>query len=141
MTESHKVLSVASVDYDTENPRIKKALEKYGDKLNAERIHFALSSATDGTHGASSYAGLRDSIRAHGGIASPIVVTARGDRYLCVDGNTRLAIYKQFQKEQPDDRWSTIKAVILENAAPYDIDKAGGGITTPVGGGPGTAHQ
>ena len=70
MTESHRVLNVDSVDYDTENPRIKKALEKYGDKLNAERIYFALRSATDGIQGTSSCDGLRDSILAHGGIAS-----------------------------------------------------------------------
>ena len=70
-----------------------------------------------------SYAGLRDSILAHGGIASPIVVTARGDRYVCVDGNTRLAIYKQFLKDRSEDKWSRIKAVILEDVKPYDIEK------------------
>ena len=32
MTERHRVLNVDSVDYDTENPRIKKAIEKYGDE-------------------------------------------------------------------------------------------------------------
>ena len=123
MTESHRELDVDSVDYDTENPRIKKALEKYGDKLNAGRIYFALRSATDGIHGTSSYDGLRDSILAHGGIASPIIVTDRGHGYVCIDGNTRLAIYKQFLKERAEDRWSTIKAVILEDVEQYDIEK------------------
>ena len=112
MTERHAVLNVDLIDYDTENPRIMKALEKYGDKLNAERIHFALSSASEGERGASSFVGLRDSIRACGGIQSPLVVTARGGRYTCVDGNTRLAIYKKFLKEQPEDRWSQIKAIV-----------------------------
>ena len=123
MTEHHEVLNVDSIDYDTENPRIKKALEKYGEKLNAERIHFALRSASDGERGTSSFVGLRDSIRACKGIQSPIVVTARGDSYLCVDGNTRLAIYKEFLKEQPEDRWSKIKAIVLENVTPVDIEK------------------
>ena len=123
MTERHAVLNVDLIDYDTENPRIKKALEKYGDKLNAERIHFALRSASDGERGASSFVGLRDSIRACGGIQSPLVVTARGGRYTCVDGNTRLAIYKQFLKEQPEGRWSQIKATILEDTTPVDIEK------------------
>ena len=123
MTERHEVLNVSSIDYDTENPRIKKALEKYGDKLNAERIHFALRSASEGERGTSSFLGLRDSIRACRGIQSPIVVTARGDRYHCVDGNTRLAIYKQFLKEQPEDRWSQIKAIVLEDVTQVDIEK------------------
>ena len=123
MTEIQQVLSVDVIDYDTDNPRIKKALEKYGDKLNADRIHFALRSATDGTQRASSYTSLRDSIVAHGGIASPIVVTARGAKYICIDGNTRLAIYKQLCKEQSDNKWSSIKAVILDDVEPYDVEK------------------
>jgi hypothetical protein len=123
MTERQELLRVESIDYDTENPRIKKALEKYGDKLNAERIHFALRSASDGERGTSSFVGLRDSIRACRGIQSPIVVTANGDRYNCVDGNTRLAIYRQFLKEQPEDRWGKIKAIVLENASQVDIEK------------------
>ena len=124
MTEHHEVLHVGSIDYDTDNPRIKKALEKYGDKLNAERIYFALRSASDGERGASSFVGLRDSIRASRGVQTPIVVTARGDRYTCVDGNTRLAIYRQFIREQPEDedRWTRIKAIVLEDAEQVDIE-------------------
>ena len=125
MTEHHEVLPVDSIDYDTENPRIKKALEKYGDKLNADRVHFAIRSASDGERGTSSFAGLRDSIRASRGVLTPIVVTGRGDRYTCVDGNTRLAIYRQFLKEQPEcqDRWSRIKVVVLEDITQVDIEK------------------
>lgn len=123
MTEHHEVLHVDSVDYDTDNPRIKKALEKYGDKLNAERIHFALRSASEGDRGASSFVGLRDSIRASRGVQTPIVVTVQGDRYTCVDGNTRLAIYRQFLREQPEDHWSRIKAIILKDATQVDIEK------------------
>ena len=55
MVEKHTMLKVDEVSFDPENPRIKKALEKYGDQLNAERIHFALRSATDGARGTSSY--------------------------------------------------------------------------------------
>lgn len=110
------MLEVESVSFDTDNPRIKMALEKYGDRLNAERIHFALSSATDGTKGVSSYSRLRDSIRTSGGIMIPITVRVRGDEYVCIDGNTRLAIYKQFLKEGAEGAWSEIKAIVLENA-------------------------
>ena len=123
MTERNQVLNIDSIDYDTDNPRIKKALEKYGDKLNADRIYFALRSATDGARGASSYESLRDSIVAHGGIASPIVVIAEGERYRCVDGNTRLAIYKQLLKERSEERWFKIKAVILEDIRQSDVEK------------------
>lgn len=122
MVEKHTMLNVDEVSFDPDNPRIKKALEKYGDQLSAERIHFALRSATDGARGTSSYSSLRDSIRASSGVIAPIVVTRGGDGYVCIDGNTRLAIYKQFMKEETIGDWTRIKAVILSDAHQRDIE-------------------
>ena len=122
MREEHRTLDIATIDYDPDNPRIKKALEKYGDKLNAERMHFALSSATEGSQNVSSYTSLRDSIRASGGVMSPITVMAKDDRYICIDGNTRLAIYKQFIREGTPGPWEQIKAIVLEDASQRDIE-------------------
>lgn len=92
------------------------ALEKYGDRLDAERIHFALRSATDGARGTSSYSSLRDSIRASRGVMAPVTVVRKDDGYVCIDGNTRLAIYKQFPKEGVEGDWSEIKAIVLDDA-------------------------
>lgn len=123
MVEKHTMLNVESVSFDTDNPRIKKALEKYGDQPNAERIHFALRSAPDGAAGTSSYFSLRDSIRASGGVMSPItVIKNKGVGYVCIDGNTRLAIYKEFLKNGLEGTWSTIKAIALDNADQRDIE-------------------
>ena len=126
MTEDHvALLRVEEVSYDPDNPRIKKALEKYGDKVNAERIHFALRFSAVGNgddHGDSSYSRLRDSILASGGIMTPITVIARDDGYICIDGNTRLAIYKQFLQEGAVGPWSRIKATVLDNAQQRDIE-------------------
>ena len=122
MVEKHTMLNVESVSFDTDNPRIKKALEKYGDQLNAERIHFALRSATDGAGGTSSYLSLRDSIRASGGVISPITVIDKGGGYVCIDGNTRLAIYKEFLRDSIEGPWSEIKAIVLDNVEPRDIE-------------------
>ena len=122
MVEKHTMLDVDKISFDPENPRIKKALEKYGEQLNAERIHFALSSATDGSRGTSSYSSLRDSIRASSGVIAPIVVTKGNDGYICIDGNTRLAIYKQFIKEETVGDWTRIKAVVLSDARQRDIE-------------------
>ena len=115
-------IEVEKISYDTENPRIKMALEKYGEKLNAERFHFALSSATENSNGTSSFTGLKDSIRASKGIISPINVIAKDRGYICIDGNTRLAIYKQFIKEKVPGNWSKIKSVVLKNATQRDIE-------------------
>ena len=123
MEEKHTILKVEEISFDLENPRIKMALEKYGDQLNAERIHFALRSATEnGPRGTSSYNSLKDSILASSGVVDPITVVNKDDTYVCIDGNTRLAIYKQFSRENVKGDWSEIKAVVLENADQRDIE-------------------
>lgn len=122
MNESHVMLDVETIEYDIENPRIKMALEKYGDKINAERIYFALRSATEGTTGSSSFASLKDSIRASNGVISSIKVICKDDKYVCIDGNTRLAIYKQLGKEHKDEDWAKIKSVVITGAGQRDIE-------------------
>ena len=122
MLENYKMLDVEEISFDTDNPRIKMALEKYGDQLNAERIHFALRSATDGEKGTSSYASLRDSILASRGVKVPITAIIKNDGYICIDGNTRLAIYKQFLRDNVEGPWSEIKAIVLDNANQRDIE-------------------
>lgn len=115
MKDRHESLPVDSIEYDRDNPRIKVALEKYGDDLNAERIFFALRTATEGEKSVSSYESLRDSIRAHGGVRFPIVVIESDSGFVCIDGNTRLAIYKQFNREGVSGDWDHIDATILVN--------------------------
>ena len=122
MLDEYRTLPVDEILFDTDNPRIKMALEKYGTQLNAERIHFALRSATDGERGTSSYSQLRDSILASGGVTTPITVTTQQAQYVCIDGNTRLAIYKQFLRDKMDGSWSNIRARVLEGATSRDVE-------------------
>ncbi len=122
MEENYATLDVETVSYDTENPRIKIALEKYGDQITAERIYFALRSAAEGTKSTSSFASLKGSILASNGALYPITVNQKDGKYVCIDGNTRLAIYKQLAKEHAAGDWSKIKAAVLDNAEPRDIE-------------------
>ncbi len=122
MKEQTLELDIDQIEFDIDNPRIKMALEKYGDKLNAERIHFALSSATEGSSSTSSFAGLRDSIRANRGIVAPIIVIKKNGEFVCIDGNTRLAIYIQFRKDGVAGNWSKIKATVLEEAKQREVE-------------------
>lgn len=114
-------LSVNDISFDTDNPRIKKALEKYRDKITAQRIHFALAAASDGENSTSSFRKLSDSIRAYGGITQPITVYKQDGKYTCIDGNTRLAIYKDFIKKDIDGNWSSINTLALENPTQKEI--------------------
>ena len=121
MLEKHVMLDVNSVLFDRENPRIKGALEKYGDKVNAERISFALQSATEGSQRTSSFEKLKDSIRARG-IIHPIVVVQRNGEFICIDGNTRLAIYRDFLEQGVKGDWQKIKSNLLGDATELDIE-------------------
>ncbi len=120
MPEKQAAVQVSEIDFDTDNPRIKKAIEKYGGRLTPQQIHFALRSAANGP--ASSFSSLKDSIRASKGILSPITLIRRGGRYICIDGNTRLAIYREFDKENVAGDWSRIKSLIIEGATQPDIE-------------------
>lgn len=123
MSETYASLDVDQIHFDTDNPRIKMALEKYGDHLNAERIHFALRSAAPDGASASSYASLRDSIRATKGVTVPITVIPGQDGYVCIDGNTRLAIYKRFLTTDAAGNWSTIPAIVRDAPTQVDIER------------------
>lgn len=122
MKSTYRLIPTDQIDFDQENPRIKVALEKYGDRLDDQRIRFALQTATEGSASASSYRSLKDSIRAARGISIPIVVWPNGDRFVCVDGNTRLAIYHELHEESAPGEWTTINCLVLDDPDQRDIE-------------------
>lgn len=122
MNSHFKLISTKTTEFDTGNPRIKKALEKYGDNITAERISFALRTASEDAKAATSFSRLKDSIRAIGSITQPITVVIQNDETICIDGNTRLSIYKEFLGEETDGDWTKIPALVLSNANQKDIE-------------------
>lgn len=123
MDNKYKNISIIDIDFDKDNPRIKKALEKYRDDIDAERIHFALKSADDRENAASSFNKLSNSIRASGGITQPITIYKKGNKYVCIDGNTRLAIYKDFNKKEGiRENWDNIIALVLDKPTSRQIN-------------------
>ena len=123
MKSLYKLIPTAQILYDTENPRIKIALEKYGDTLTEERIRLALQSATDKPSSTSSFRALKDSIRAAKGISNPIRVWKKDNQqYVCVDGNTRLAVYRELHSEKASGDWTQIQCLELISPTPPDIE-------------------
>ena len=122
MKSTYRLIPTDQIDFDRENPRIKVALEKYGDQLDDQRIRFALQTATEGSASASSYRSLKDSIRAARGISVPIVVCPNGSRFVCVDGNTRLTVYHELREENAPGDWNTINCLVLDNPDQKDIE-------------------
>ena len=122
MKSTYSLISTDQIDFDRDNPRIKVALEKYGDKLDDQRIRFALQTATEGSTSASSYRSLKDSIRAARGISVPIVVWPNDGRFVCVDGNTRLTVYYELHEESAPGDWTSITCLVLDNPDQQDIE-------------------
>ena len=122
MNSTHRSIPTEQIRFDRDNPRIKVALEKYGDKLDDQRIRFALQTATEGSSTVSSYRSLKDSIRAAKGISIPIVVWQHDGRFICVDGNTRLAIYRELSEENAPGDWVTISCLVLDSPTELDIE-------------------
>ena len=122
MKSTYSLIPTQQIDFDRENPRIKVALEKYGDKLDEQRIRFALQTATEGSASVSSYRSLKDSVRAAKCISVPVVVSPDGDRFVCIDGNTRLAIYHELQEEGAPGEWTAINCLVLDDPTQSDIE-------------------
>ena len=58
-----------------------------------------------------------------GGISIPITVVPDAAGYICIDGNTRLAIYKEFIERRVDGNWKTIKAVVRDEVDQREIER------------------
>lgn len=122
-----ELLPVDKVELDTRNPRIRRFLEFHEGEKTEALIALALN-----VTGASTEAGMRDattpaklkaSIVANGGIRQPIIVNKTSDgRFVCIEGNTRLWIYRRLLKDEAEGQWSSIPALVHADLEREDID-------------------
>jgi len=109
-----ELVSVADIELDRTNPRIRKFLEMYPDAPTAEQIYLALGAAGDDeSESSTSFEKLRNSILTNGGIIHPVILNRRADGSLiCIEGNTRVALYKSFVEESVAGKWTQIPALV-----------------------------
>lgn len=121
-----ELLPIASVKLDVKNPRIRRFMEIY-EEVGDDEITLALnltsaeeqSPAIDVT----TPERLRESIIANGGIRQPIIVNQNQDGSLtCIEGNTRLWIYRDLDRKNAAGDWSKIPALIHDNLEEDIID-------------------
>lgn len=120
-----KLLDINQVELDRENPRIRRFLEIYEGEPTYETIALALdvASGDEDSQGATTPAKLRNSILTSGGIMQPIIVNKRADgRYICVEGNTRLYIYRAFVAEGVEGNWDKIPALVHDDLSSLGVD-------------------
>ena len=119
-------LSITEIELDFTNPRIARMLEMYAsDEISAEQVALALGAAGGENEGDTytTFRSLKESIRTHRGVIHPIIVNhTNEDRYVVIEGNTRVLIYRDFIDVGMDGEWSTIPAIIHENLAQGDVD-------------------
>jgi hypothetical protein len=120
---NHASVPVEDIELDRSNPRIRKFLEMYGDDPTPEQIFLALGAGNDDEAGASTsttFEKLKQSIITNGGIIQPVILNRRKDGSLvCVEGNTRVALYKHFGSTNVKGSWSHIPALVHD-----EIDEA-----------------
>lgn len=111
----YQELPVERVELDLENPRIKQYLSIYKNPTS-ENISLALSGSSD-KNGQGKYAALRDSIKENRGIFTPIIVNhiTKEDRYIVIEGNTRLKFYQEFNEKEPNSIWQTIMSIVYDD--------------------------
>lgn len=104
-------LSIDDIELDRSNPRIANYLDLYDeDELTSDTMALLLGTTSD------SCASLRESIKENGRIVHPIIVNHFSNgRYVVIEGNTRLQIYRDFRKKGVPGSWGIIKAIVYEN--------------------------
>ncbi len=122
----HKLLPIDDLDLDLNNPRIRKWIENIKGEPKAEEIYLALGaeSGEEGGQGGTTFNSLRESIRTNRGIINPIIVNQEDDgRCVVVEGNTRLAIYREFRDEDTSSNdWDYIPCIIYKNLDLQQVD-------------------
>lgn len=109
-------MSIDDIELDRSNPRIRKFLEMYGDQPTPEQIFLALGAGNNddsGNSASTTFEKLKQSIITNGGIIQPVILNRRKDGTLvCVEGNTRVALYKHFVKTGVRGAWTHIPALV-----------------------------
>lgn len=103
-------LPIDKIELDKSNPRVGTFIDQY-DEAALDSNTMALLLGT----GADECASLRESIRENGGIINPIIVNKiDDDKYIVIEGNTRLQIYRDFIKKNEPGDWGTIRAIVYD---------------------------
>ena len=124
MKSKYEDLKIEEVELDMNNPRIAKFIEMYDkNSLNSEQLALALGSGVEDSS-QTNYSSLYNSIKTNKGIIHPIIVNHQTDgKYVVIEGNTRVQIYKEFKENKIDGNWNTIPSVVYENLNENEIMK------------------
>ncbi len=114
-TNQVQLVPVDDLELDIDNPRIRKWVEMYGDKPNPSQLYLALGAGSQDPESGSTttFTSLKQSIQTNKGIIQPIIVNRHEDgRLVVIEGNTRVAIYREFKENKIPGNWNSILAIV-----------------------------
>lgn len=120
-----QLVPVDQLELDTQNPRIRKWIEMYGDKPTAEQLYLALGAGSSDPEAGSTttFNSLKQSIQTNGGIIQPVIVNQDDKgKMVVVEGNTRVAIYRDFKENGTSGNWNEIPAIVHSQLDKRGID-------------------
>lgn len=111
-TIERRRIALKEIIFDETNPRIQYHLDtSLTDDVTQDKLEFALAEGND------QYEKLREHIEVNGGVYNAIWVVPEGGAYRVVEGNTRLAVYRELrEKYVTDPRWQSIDSWVLPRA-------------------------
>src|SRR5579862_4977519 len=107
----HKLVPIDKIILDKSNPRIALWLEMYEGEPTPEQIHQALGAGVDDkeSQGGTKFSTLKNSILTNGGIIQPVLINVvTGGKKICIEGNTRVCLYKSFLEQNVSGSWDKI---------------------------------
>ena len=122
---THTLVPIDEIILDKSNPRIALWLEMYEGEPTPEQIHQALGAGVDDKEGqgGTKFATLKNSILTNGGIIQPVIVNSLPiDKKVCIEGNTRVCLYKSFRDQNVKGDWNKIPAIVYKNLDEEAID-------------------
>ena len=113
-----QMVPVEEIELDRSNPRIRKFLEIYDGEPTSEQIFLALGAGNDDEgerQDVPTFQKLKQSIITNGGIIQPVILNRLNEETLiCIEGNTRVALYKDFLTRAAPGTWDKIPAIVHE---------------------------
>lgn len=101
-----RFMSQQEILFWPENPRVYSVLREDGNKHPSQSEIEALMKKTENVKE------LKTQIEQNGGLIEPITVVLRGDDYIAIEGNSRLAAYRILAESNPA-RWAKLPVIVL----------------------------
>jgi hypothetical protein len=122
---THKLVPIDEITLDKSNPRIALWLEMYEGEPTPEQIYQALGAGVDDkeSQGGTKFSTLKNSIQTNGGIIQPVLLnTLANGKKVCIEGNTRVCLYKSFRDQKVKGSWDKIPAIVYVNLDEEAVD-------------------